>query len=110
MQRFGWTLSLTFSAVLAAAIAAGCFAYLVRSPLQVEAAPRPTSYEPPNLLIENKVELVATQPKKDEERAIEAFNQAADTILKRAPNLRAEIANRPVAKVPLPRRRPTVNP
>ena len=109
MQRFGWTLSLTLSTVPVAAIAAGCFAYLVRSPLQIEAAPRLTSYEPPNLLIQNKVELVATRPKNDEEKAIEAFNQAADAILKRAPNLRAEMADRPADKIPLPRRRPTVN-
>jgi len=110
MQRFGWTLSLGLSSVLAAAVAAACFTYLLRSPLKVEAAQRPTSYVPPNLHIQDKVEPVASQLKNDEVRTIEAYNQAADAILSRASNMRAEMADCPVGKVPLPRRRPTVSP
>ena len=110
MQRFGWTLGLGLSSVLAAAVAAGCFTYLLRSPLQVEAAPRTTFYAPPNLHIQDKAQPVANRLKNDEERTIEAFNQAADAILSRASNIRAEMADRPVGKVPLPRRRPTLSP
>jgi hypothetical protein len=107
MQRFGWTLSLGLSSMLAAAVAAGCFAYLLRSPLQVEATQRAASYSPPNLHTQDKAAPVANRLTNDDERTIEAFNQAADAILSRASNMRAEMAERPVGKVPLPRRRPT---
>jgi hypothetical protein len=110
MQRFGWTLSLGLSSVLAASVAAGCFAYLLRSPLQVEVAQKITSYAPPNFHIHDKAAAVINRPKNEEERSIEAFNQAADAILSRAPNMRAEMADRSVGKVSLPRRRPTLSP
>jgi hypothetical protein len=110
MQRFGWTLSLGLFSVLAAAVAAGCFMYLLRSPLQVEATNRATSYAPPNLHTQDKAEPVANRLTNDDERTIEAFNQAADAILSRGSNIRAEMADRAVGKVPLPRRRPTLSP
>jgi hypothetical protein len=109
MQRFGWSLNLALPSVLTAAVAAGCFTYLIQSPLQVEAAQRPTSYAP-RFIIQDKEAPVAARPKNDEEESIAAFKQAADAILSRASNLRAEMSHRPVGKVPLPRRRPNVSP
>jgi hypothetical protein len=113
MQRFGWGWGLALATVLAAIVAAGCFIYLIRAPLRVEATHRSPPH-PPNPVIQNKEAPAAvSRLKNDEARAIAAFQQAADAILSRAPNLSASavVAERPIAgKIPLPRRRPAASP
>jgi hypothetical protein len=110
MQRFGgWGLAI--ATVLAAIVAAGCFIYLIRAPLEVTYRSPP---HPPHPVIQNKEAPAAmVRPKNDEARAIEAFQQAADAILSRAPNLSASavVSERPIGgKIPLPRRRPAASP
>ena len=110
MQRFGgWGLAL--ATVLAAIVAAGCFIYLIRAPLEVTY--RSPSH-PPHPVIQNKEAPPAVvRPRNDEAKTIEAFQKAADAILSRAPNLSASavVAERPIAgKIPLPRRRPVASP
>ena len=112
MQRFGgWGLAL--ATVLAAIVAAGCFIYLIQAPLRVEAI-HISPPHPPTPVIQNKEAPAAVvRPRNDEARAIEAFQQAADAILSRAPNLSASavVTERPIGgKIPLPRRRPAASP
>lgn len=111
MQRFGWGLGLAVATVLAAIVAAGCFIYLIRAPLEVTYRSPPP---PPNPVIQNKeIPAAVVRPRNDEAKTIEAFQKAADAILSRAPNLSASavVAERPIAgKIPLPRRRPVASP
>lgn len=85
---------------------------MLRPPLRVETHHR-TPPRVPILVIQEKAPTKIDPPKSDEEKAVEAFQQAADAILSRAPNIRASAAmtERPIGgKVPLPRRRPIVSP
>ena len=113
MQRFDWGSGLALATVLAAIVAAACFIYLIRAPLRIEATHTLPSH-PPGLVMQGKeAPAVVSRPKNDEAKAIEAFQNAADAILSRAPNLSASavVAQRPIAgKIPLPRRRPAVSP
>jgi hypothetical protein len=105
------SLRLAFSLVLGAAVLAGCFIYLITPPWQVEASHRSL----PNVI---GVEVTSglkgiDQILNDEDKAVAAFQQAADAILKRAPNTRASAATDelPISgKVPLPKRRPIARP
>jgi len=112
MQRFGgW--GLVVATVLAAIVAAGCFIYLIRAPLRIEATHTLPSYPPNPVVQDNKASVAVIRPKNDDAKTIEAFQKAADAILSRAPNLSASavVAERPIAgKIPLPRRRPAASP
>jgi hypothetical protein len=103
------SLRLTVSAVLAAAVTAGCFIYLISPPLLVEADHRspPTvpNFDVQHTAISTRMDRLTD----DEEKAVAAFQQAADAILRSAANTRAFAATDelPVSgKVPLPKRRP----
>ncbi|MCP4619738.1 MAG: hypothetical protein GY844_25265 [Bradyrhizobium sp.] len=103
---------LALSTVLAATVAAGCFAYLLKPSLRVEADRRALPHAP-NMVMRDKPASANIDRSGNQEKAIEAFQHAADAILNKAPNLRASAANieRPAAeKVPLPKKRPIARP
>jgi hypothetical protein len=105
------SLRLAFSAVLATAVLAGCFTYLITPPWQVEAVHRSS---PTVLSVQVTPESKGIDPlTDDEDKAVAAFLQAADEILRRAPNTRASAATyeQPISgKVPLPKKRPIARP
>jgi hypothetical protein len=107
------SLRLTVPAVLAAAVIAGCFTYLISPPLLVE-ADHPSPPTAPNFGVQHTA--VSTRIDRltdDEEKAVAVFQQAADAILRRAANTRASAATDelPVSvKIPLPKRRPIARP
>ena len=107
----GWGLALT--SVLAAAVAAGCFAFAMWPPPTETNYPKLPSHAPQPMIQDKGLSAGMTRPGKDEEKAVEAFQRAADAILSRAANMSASapVAGRPVGvKVPLPRRRPIASP
>ena len=105
------SLRIAFSAVLAAAVLAGCFTYLITPPWQVEALHRSS---PTVLSVQVTPESKGIDPLADDkDEAVAAFQQAADAILRRAPNTRASAATDelPISgKVPLPKKRPIARP
>jgi hypothetical protein len=101
-------LRLTVPAVLAAAVVAGCFTYLVSPPSpRVEVDKRlppigPNLRGPDTTASTN----VAQSPSEDEKAAL-AYWEAAKAILKRAPTAQASADEPPITKpIPLPKRRP----
>jgi hypothetical protein len=99
-----FSLRLAIPVVLFAAIVAACLTYFVTLPLPVE-ADRPAIPALPDRVLETAA------PKKlsdDEEKAVVAFQRAADVILKRAENLAASVTPEPPIKgrIPLPKKRP----
>ena len=105
------SLRLAFSVVLAAAVLVGCFTYLITPPWQVGAVHRSS---PTVLSVQVTPKSKGIDPlADDEDEAVAAFQQAADAILKRAPDTRASAATQelPISgKVPLPKKRPTARP
>jgi hypothetical protein len=105
------SLRLAFSLVLAAAVLAGSFTYLITPPWQVEDVRRSS---PTVLGVEVTPGLTGIDRLlNDEDKAVAAFEQAADAILRRAPNTRASAATDELpinGKVPLPKRRPIARP
>jgi hypothetical protein len=108
------TLRLAVPAVLAAAILAACFTYLVTPPsAQIEAGQE----LPPTVLKSRGHDATASasvdlHPPADE-KAAAAYWKAAQAILRRAPNAQASAdADEPPAKrpIPLPKRRPITSP
>jgi hypothetical protein len=108
------TLRLAVPAVLAAAVLAGCFTYLVTPPSAQIDAGQPL---PPTVLkskgydatTSTSVDLLPTA----DEKAAAAYWGAAQAILRRAPNAQASAdAEEPPIKrpIPLPRRRPVMAP
>ena len=103
-------LRLAFCLVLAAAVLVGCFTYLITPPWQVGTVhlSSPTAKS-----VQVTPELKGIDPLVDEDEAVAAFQQAADAILRRAPNTRASAATSklPISgKVPLPKKRPIASP
>lgn len=107
------TLRLAVPAVLAAAAVAGWFTYFVAPPARVEADQRlpPTV---PNLIgLDTRASTSSDQPQNAEQKAAEAYREAAEAILRQAPNVRASVGadEPPIAgPVPLPKRRPSIAP
>ena len=113
------TLRFAVPAILAAAAAAGCFTYFITpSPARVEADQR----LPPAVLYSRGPDTTASirvdqRPSADEpsadEKAAAAYLEAAEAILRRAPNVRASAgADEPpiTGPIPLPKRRPVTRP
>jgi len=111
-QRKMVSLRLAVPMVIAAAVVAASFTYLVvplfapPSPVAVERRTPPAAFSSGPQ--EAAVPMRIGRPANDEEKAVAAFQRAADAILKRAENLQAAATNgSPITgKVPLPRRRP----
>ena len=107
------TLRLAVPAVLAAAAVAGCFTYFVTPPARVDADQRlpPTV---PNLLgPDTTASTSIDQRPSADEKAAAAYLEAAEAILRRAPNVRASAgADEPpiTGPIPLPKRRPITRP
>jgi len=107
-------LRLAVPAVLAAAAVAGWFTYFVAPPAWIEADQR----LPPTVPIltgraDTKAFANIDQLPSAETKAAEAYREAAEAILRRAPNVRASIgADEPpiTEPVPLPKRRPVIAP
>ena len=98
-------------AVLAAAAVAGCFAYFVTPPARVEADPRLLPSVPNVTGPDTRASTSIDQPPNAEEKAAEAYREAAEAILRRAPNARAsDGADEPpiTGPIPLPKRRPVI--
>ena len=105
------SLRLAVSAVLAAAIVARCFTYWVTSPsAQVEADQR---LPPTGLKSRDPGATASTSfdpnPTADE-KAAAAYWEAAQAILRRAPNARASADEPPTGRIPLSKRRPITRP
>jgi hypothetical protein len=113
MQRSDPTWGLVISFVLAAGLAAGCFAYLISNPLAEMDRSKLPSHAPQLIIQDKEASAAINPPKNEEEKTVETFQRAADAILSRAANMSASapVTSRPVGmKVPLPRRRPVSNP
>ena len=109
------TLRFAVPAILATAAAAGCFSYfiIVSLPARFEADARLLDVRlPPAVLYSPSPSGGETQiddPPNADELAAEAYQKAAEAILRRAPNTRASaFANeRPMTgRIPLPKKRP----
>ena len=108
------TLRFAVPAILAAAAAAGCFTYFVTpSPARVDADQRlpPTvpNLRGPDTTASTNID---QRPSADE-KAAAAYLEAAEAILRRAPNVRASAgADGPpiTGPIPLPKRRPVTRP
>lgn len=102
------SLRLVVPALLAAAVLAWCFTYLVRPlPARVDVDPRPTvpDLRAPDLAASTNLD----QRQGAEEKAAAAYLEAAKAILRRTPNARASAGSDelPITEtVPLPKRRP----
>jgi len=107
------SLRLAVPAILAVAAMAGCFTYFTPPLARVEADPRlpPTvpNVKGPDVRASARID----QPSHAEEKAAEAYREAAEAILRRAPNARASASSDepPIAgPIPLPKRRPVIAP
>ena len=103
------SLRLAVLMMLAAAVVAACFTYLVAppSPVETDHQPSPTAFS--SGVQYTPVPMRIGRVANDEEKTVAAFQRAADEILKRAANLRASATPEalPISgKVPLPKRRP----
>ena len=106
------SLRLAVPAVLVAAALAGCFTYFVSPPPQVE-ADKLSSQSRQALVPDTDTLTKFDQPLSTEEERGDAFRQAAEAILKRAPDAQASVvANElPITgHIPLPKRRPIARP
>jgi hypothetical protein len=95
--------------MLAAAVVAACFTYLIAPPSPVEADHRAPPVASSSGVQYTPVPMGIGRVANDEEKTAAAFQRAADEILKRAANLQASATpdGLPIGgKVPLPRRRP----
>jgi hypothetical protein len=107
------TFRLAVPAVLAAAAVAGCFIHFVTLSARVERDPLmpPTM---PNLTgSDTRTSASMDHAPSAEEKAADAYREAAEAILRRAPNARASAgADEPpsTGRLPLPRRRPIARP
>ena len=105
-------LRLAVSAVLAAGAVAGCITYLVIPPARVDDQQPPSTV--PNLT--GPGTRASTSPDRSptaEAQAAEAYQQAAEAILRRLPNARASARpdGQPMTgRIPLPKRRPIAAP
>jgi hypothetical protein len=106
------SLRLAVPMVLAAAVVAACFTYLVAPQAPVEADYRPPPRASSSSVQGASVPMRIARPVDDDEKAVAAFQRAADAILKRTANLQAAAPEQlPISgKVPLPRRRPIPRP
>jgi hypothetical protein len=98
------SLRLAVLAVLIAAASAGCLTYFVTSSARVEADRRLPAIVP--------TKTIERRPTANEQAAT-AFEQAAETILKRLPDAQAsaDIGAPPITgHIPLPKRRPIPRP
>jgi hypothetical protein len=100
-----FSLRLAIPIVLAAAVVAAGLTYFI-APL-----PPPVETDRPAIPALPARVLETAAPKKlsdDEEKAVAAFQRAADVILKRAENLAASVSPEPSIKggIPLPKKRP----
>ena len=111
------SLRLAVPMVIAAAVVAACFTYLVAPRIAPPSPDEADRRAPPTASSSGVQEVVAPMRigrlANDEEKAVAAFQRAADAILKRAENLQAAATpnERPISgKVPLPKRRPIPRP
>jgi hypothetical protein len=107
------SLRLAVPMVIVAAVVAAGLTYLVAPPSPVEADRRAPPAASSSRVEEAVVPMRMGRLANDEEKAVAAFQQAADAILKRAANLQASAATneRPISgKIPLPRKRPIPRP
>jgi hypothetical protein len=107
------SLRLAVPAVLAAAAVAGCFTYFVTPPARVEADPRLPPTVPKMTGPDTRASTSIDQLPNAEEKAAAAYREAAEAILRRAPNARAFAgADEPpiTGPIPLPKRRPVIAP
>jgi len=110
------SLRLVIPVMLVAAVVAAGFTYLValiapQSPVEADHRPPPTASS--SSVHNTAVPMRIGRPTNDEEKAVAAFQRAADEILKRAASLQASVATGgpPISgKVPLPKRRPLPRP
>ena len=96
-------------AVAGVAAVAGCLSYFVTLPVRVESDLRKPPAAPyltgPNTRASTRIDQSPTA----DELAAEAYQNAAEAILRRAPNARASAANDEpplTGPIPLPKRRP----
>jgi len=101
-------------AVLAAAALAGWFTYFVTSPAQVAPGQRLSPTLPDLPGPDARASTSIDQPPIGaEEKAAQAYREAAEAILRRAPNARAAASadEQPITEpIPLPKRRPVIAP
>jgi hypothetical protein len=106
-------LRLAIPAVLAASAVAGCFMYFVTPSARIDADPLPPPTMPDLTGPETRASASIDQSPNADEKAAEAYREAAEAILRRAPNARASAgADEPpiMGPIPLPRRRPIARP
>jgi hypothetical protein len=105
-------LRLAVPAILAAAAVAACFTYFVSPPAPIEADK--VRSIPPNLIDRSDtMASINIDPRPSAEtEAAAAYRQAAEAILRRASNARADAgADEPITGlIPLPKRRPITHP
>ncbi len=107
-------LRLVVSAVLVAAIVAGCFTYFVMPLLVAESEQRLPPIVPDMMNCPDpQTSANIDQPRSSEDQAVAAFQRAAEAILRRAPNAQASAgADQPpiAGHIPLPKKRPLSRP
>jgi hypothetical protein len=109
------SLRLAIPAVLAAAAVAGCFIHFTAPSARVEADPPTTPTMPSLTGTDIRASANVDRAPTAEEKAAEAYREAAEAILRRAPNAQASAGAdeppimRPIP-IPLPRRRPVARP
>lgn len=102
------SLRLAVPMVIVAAVVAAYLTYLVAPPAPVDADRAPPTASS-SAVQGAAVPMRMGRLTNDEEKAVAAFQRAADAILKRAENLQASAAPNALpitGKIPLPRRRP----
>jgi hypothetical protein len=105
------TLRLAIPAVLAAAAVAGCITYFVTpAPLEQVKADQPLP--PTNVTSRPDSGIARNIQRATTEDRIDAFERAAEAILKRAQNATASAADAPliIGRIPLPKPRPILPP
>jgi hypothetical protein len=107
------SLRLAIPAALAAAAVAGCFIHFAAPSARVEADLLTPPTMPDLTGPDTSASASIDQSPKADEKAAEAYREAAEAILRRAPNARASVGpdERPImGPIPLPRRRPIARP
>jgi hypothetical protein len=107
-------LRLAIPAILAAAAVAGCFTYFVASLARVEVEPPvPPTMSPLKGRAATEASKGVDRPTSANEKAAAAYRRAAEAILRRAQNARADARTDlpPITRpIPLPKKRPSTLP
>ena len=105
------SLRLAVPAVFAAGAVAGCFTYFVTAPARIEADQRSASAASNLVGSDTRPSTITNQPSTAKDKAVKAYQEAAEAILRQSPNAEAYADEPPIKEhIPLPKRRPMAAP